>query len=198
MQTKIRKRIANLISNMLNPFLISLAVILLLSCVSASSILDAVKWALISITLSVLPVFCFVFYLVRRSMLDAFFTNVRQQRTKIYLLAGLCAVAGSIILTFLKAPSMLVAAFTVGFSTTVLFMCINLWWKISLHTALVAASVTLLVMLYGGIAAVTLVLVPLTAWARIELEYHSLAQAATGAILAALIVVVVFYPLVLA
>ncbi len=80
----------------------------------------------------------------------------------------------------------------------VIFMCINLWWKISLHTALVAASVTVLVMLYGWTAAVTVALVPLKAWARIELEYHSLAQAATGALLAALIVVVVFYPLVLA
>ena len=77
-------------------------------------------------------------------------------------------------------------------------MFINMWWKISVHTALVAASATVLVMLYGWVAAVTVALVPVTAWSRIELEYHSLAQAVTGAILAALIVVVVFYPFVLA
>jgi len=63
---------------------------------------------------------------------------------------------------------------------------------------MVAASATLLVMLYGWIAVATVALVPLTGWARIELEFHSLAQATIGALLAALIVVAVFYPLALA
>jgi len=72
-------------------------------------------------------------------------------------------------------------------------MCVNLLWKISLHTAFVTASVTALIILYGSIAAVIVVLVPLIAWSRIELKHHSLAQVAAGALLAALIVVVVFY-----
>ncbi|MFC2073118.1 hypothetical protein ACFLUU_10605 [Chloroflexota bacterium] len=133
-----------------------------------------------------------ILYLVRTGRLDTIFTNARGQRTKIFVPAGVCAAIGGIILAYLKAPPLLVAAFTAGLSTAVIFMCINLWWKISLHTALVAASATVLVMLYGWIAAGTVVLVPLTAWARVELEHHSLAQAATGALLAALIVVVVF------
>ncbi len=142
--------------------------------------------------LSVLPVLIVVVYLVRNGKLDAVFTIVRGQRTKIYLLAGLCALVNCIILVYLRAPSILVAAFIAALSAIVIFMCINLWWKISLHTALVAASVTVLVMLYGWTAATTVALVPLTAWARIELQHHSLAQAAIGALLAALIVVVVF------
>ena len=193
-----RKRIANLTSNILNPFLLILAMILLLSFASASSTLDALKWALVSMALSVLPVFSVIVYLVRKGSLDAVFTNVREQRTKIYLLGGFCAVISCIILAYTGAPSILVAGFITGFLTAIIFTCINLWWKISLHTALVAASVTVLVMLYGWIATATIVLVPLTGWARIELEYHSLAQATTGALLAALIVVVVFYPLALA
>jgi len=66
-------------------------------------------------------------------------------------------------------------------------------WKISLHTAFVTASVTVLIILYGSIAAVTVLLVPLVAWSRIELKHHSPAQVAAGALLATLIVVVVFY-----
>ena len=189
-----RQRIATLTSNILNPFWVSLVIILLLSFASASSILDALKWALISMALSILPVFSVTVFLVRRGGLDAIFTNVRRQRTRIYLLAGLCAVAGYFILTYLEAPAMLVAAFTAGLSTLVVFMFINLWWKISLHTAFVAASVTVLVMLYGWVAVVTVALVPLAAWARIELNHHSLAQVATGALLAALIVAVIFFP----
>lgn len=195
-KTKMRKRIANLISNILSPFLVSAAVILLLSFKSTSSIADALKWAFISMALSVLPVFLAIVYLVRRGRLDTIFTDARGQRTQIYLLAGLSAVAGSVALSYLGAPSVMVAAFRGGLAMAVIFLVINLWWKISLHTALVAASVTVLVMLYGWIATITVALVPLIAWARIELKYHSPAQVATGALLAVLIAVIVLYPFV--
>lgn len=200
-QADVRQRVANLLSNVLSPFWVSLLIIVLLAFNSTSSPFDALKWVFIAVLLSVLPIFLVIFYLVRSGRLDAVFTNVREQRTKIYLLAGLCAIVGYIILRYLGAPKMLVATFTAGLLTTLVFMCINLWWKISLHTALVAGAVTLLVMLYGWIAMVPVVLVPLIGWARIELEYHSLAQVATGALLEALIVIVVFavfYPSLLA
>ena len=192
MQTETKKRIANLTSNILNPFLVSLMIIWLLSVASAASTLDALKWALIAMALSVLPVFLVVIYLVRTGRLDAVFTIMREQRTKIYLLAGVGAIIGFIVLAYLEAPPILVAGFAAGLVTAVIFMCINLWWKISLHTAFVAGSATALVILYGWVAAVTVALVPLTAWARVELKHHSLAQATTGALLAALIVIVVF------
>jgi len=189
----LRKRIANLTSNILNPFLVSLVLILLLSFKSTSSALDAVKWLLVSIAISILPIFSVIIYLVRKQRLESPFIITRRQRTKIYLLAGVCAGIGSIIFPYLGAPKELIAAFVAGLSAVVVFMCVNLLWKISLHTAFVTASVTVLIILYGSIAAVTVVLVPLIAWSRIELKHHSLAQVIAGALLAALIVVVVFY-----
>jgi len=188
-----RKRIANLTSNILNPFLVSLAVILLLSFESTSSTLDAIKWSLILIAVSILPVFSVVIYLVRRGRLDGVFTSARRQRTKLYWLAGACAGVGCVILVYCGAPLILVATFVAGLFAVVIFMGINLWWKISLHTAFTTALVTVLVILYGWIAAITVVLIPLMSWARLELQHHSLAQVATGALLAALILVVVFY-----
>ena len=187
-----RKRIANLISNILNPFLVSLILILLLSFGVTSSILDALKWALVLTAFSVVPVYLAIIYLVRSGRLDNVFTNVRRQRTKIYLLAGGWAAAGCVVLLYLKAPPRLLAVSVAGFLTAIIFMCINLWWKISLHTAFIAASVTLLVILYGWVAVVAIVLIPLMFWARMELKRHSLAQVAAGALLSTLIVAVVF------
>jgi len=187
-----RKRIANLISNILNPFLVSLILILLLSFGVTSSILDALKWALVLTAFSVVPVYLAIIYLVRSGRLDNVFTNVRRQRTKIYLLAGGWAAAGCVVLLYLKAPPRLLAVSVAGFLTAIIFMCINLWWKISLHTAFIAASVTLLVILYGWVAMVAIVLLPLMFWARMELKRHSLAQVAAGALLSTLIVAVVF------
>lgn len=188
-----RRQIANLTSNILNPFLVSLAVILLLSFTSTSSISEALKWSLILITVSILPVFSVIVYLVRNQKLEGIFVSPRRQRNKIYLLASFCAVAGCIVILYLGAPLVLVVSLVAGLSAMIVFTCINLLWKISVHTAFVAASVTVVIILYGSIGTVTAVLIPPIAWSRIELEHHSITQVVAGALLAALIVVVVFY-----
>lgn len=193
MQIETRKRIANLTSHILNPFAVSLVVILLLSFEVASSTADALKWSLILIAVGILPVFSVMVYLVRRGRLDSFFTSVRGQRTKVYALATVCAVVGGVIITYLGAPLVLRATFVAGLSAVIVFMFINLWWKISLHIAFVAASVVALIILYGPIGALSVVFLPLIGWARIELGDHSPAQVAVGAILAAVIAVVAFY-----
>jgi hypothetical protein len=190
-----KQRIAHLTSNILNPFLICLALIILFSFKSATSTSEAIKWASIATGLGILPVFLVIVYLLRHGKLDDFFIAAREKRTKIYLLSCITAGAGCITLAILGAPAILVAGFVTGISTAIIFALINLWWKISLHTAIVAASATILVILYGWIAAATVTLVPLTAWSRIELECHSLKQTISGAVLAALIVVLLFQPL---
>ena len=190
---QMRRRIANLTSKILSPFLVSLVIILLLSFESTYSALDALKWSLLLIAISIVPVYSVIIYLARNHGLGSRFIDIRKQRTKIYLVASVCALGGCFILLYLEAPLILVAIFVAGLSAIVIFMFINLWWKISLHTAFIAASVAVLVILYGSIATVTVMLLPLVAWARVEQEHHSITQVAIGALLAALIVVVVFY-----
>ena len=187
------KRIANLTSIIFSPFLVGLALILLVSFESTASILDAIKWSLILIALSILPIYLVVVYLVRSNRLDGILISIRQQRSKIYALAAILAGIGCIILFYLKAPLIMLALFVTGFFGTAIFMGINLWWKISLHTAFIAASVTLLVILYGFMAAIAIVLIPLVAWSRLELESHSPAQLVAGALLAISILPAVFY-----
>ena len=187
-----RQRLAKLISNILNPFLVSFIVIVLLTANSTSSVADATKWSLIAIALSVLPVFTIIVYLVRRKQLDGIFINPRRQRNRIYLMAIGFAVIGCAVLFMLEAPDLLMASFVSGLTAVVVFMVINLFWKISLHIAFVSASVTVLIIIYGGIIAWTLVFLPLVAWARLEMKLHSAKQVAAGALLSASIILVIF------
>jgi len=187
-----RNRLAKLTSDILNPFLVSFAVIILLAFESTATTPDALKWSSISVALSVLPVFAIVVCLVQNKKLDSIFVNPRRQRTRVYLLASAFAVIGCIALYLLEAPILLMATFIAGLAAIVVFMGVNLSWKISLHTAFVAASVTVLIIVYDAIGAVSVVLLPPVAWSRIKLEHHSPAQVATGALLAALIVALVF------
>lgn len=188
-----KKQLAQLTSGIFNPFLVSAVVITLISFQSTDHISDAIKWALILIAVSILPVFSIVIYLAHKEKIEGIFINIRRQRNKIYVLASISTVAGCLLLLYLQAPLVLIATFVTGLASIIVFMCINFLWKISLHTAFAAASVTVLTIQYGSIGALTAMLIPPIAWARIELEQHSLTQAVAGALLAGLIVVIVFH-----
>ncbi len=193
MQAEIRRRLAILTSNILNPFLVSLIMVIIISLKTTTSFFEALKWSSIALALSILPVLSVMVYLIRKEKLEGISIRVRKQRHRIYLLATICAVVSCVVLFRWGAPLMLVASFAAGLSAIVIFMCINFLWKISVHTAFVTSSVTLLIILFGPIGAVSTVLLPLIGWSRIELEHHSPAQVAIGALLAALIIVVVFH-----
>jgi membrane-associated phospholipid phosphatase len=187
-----KERLSRLTSNVLNPFLVSFIVIMLLAFKSTTSTIDAIKWALISIVLSVLPVFVVVIYLVRREKLNGIFINPREQRNGIYILASAMAAIGCGVLWYFQAPKLLAVTFTAGLVAIVVFMAINYFWKISLHTAFMASAVAVLIIVYGAAAAWTFVLLPPVAWSRMELKQHSATQVITGALLAAVIVVAIF------
>ena len=190
--THMRRKLARIATNVLNPFILSLLILILLSAESTSSTDEAIKWSLIGLALSVFPVFTVVIYLVSKKKLDGIFINPRRQRHRIYLLAILCAVIGYVVLITLDAPHLLITTFVTGLVAVIVFMAINLFWKISLHTAFITGSVTVLIIVYGTMAAWTVLFVPMVAWARIEMKYHTPAQVFFGMLLASAIVTIVF------
>jgi membrane-associated phospholipid phosphatase len=188
-----KETLARLTTDVLNPFLTGFIVIVLLAFKGTDSAAAAVKWASVSTALSVLPVLVVVVYLVRRKKLDGFFSNPRPQRTGLYLLASAFGALGYGLLWYLQAPELLVATFAAGLAAIVIFTGVNLVWKISLHMAFLAGAVVILIIVYGAAAAGTLILLPPVAWARMALKQHSALQTAAGAVIAAAIVVGVFW-----
>ncbi|MBI2868497.1 MAG: phosphatidic acid phosphatase [Chloroflexi bacterium] len=186
-------RLARLTSNVFNPFLLSFLVIFLVSFHTAPGFGEAVKWSLISGGLSILPVLTIVICLVKGGHLEGIFINARSQRHQIYLLAAACLGLSLVLLRFLGAPDLLVAAFLSGLVSVVVFMVINFKWKISVHTGFISGSVTVLILIYGAAGLLTALLIPLTGWSRIALKRHSTAQVVTGGFVAAAIAFAVFY-----
>lgn len=187
-----RKRLAKLISSVLNPFLVSFLIIVLLAFHDTTSTAEALKWAAISLAMSVLPVFVVVVYRARQGKLDGILVIPQEQRKGIYVLAAVLGAVGCAVLYFLGAPELLVATFCAGLVAVVIFMVINMFWKISLHAAFISGSATVLTIIYGMIGALSILLLLLVAWARIELKLHSPAQVAGGALLAAAIIIVTY------
>ncbi len=187
-----RERLARLTSNILNPFLVSCVSIIVLVLKSTTGTTEAVKWILVSLALSVLPVFAMVRYLVSRRKLDGIFVTQRRQRTRLYLVSGVLAIIGCLVLYLLHAPDLLMATFISGLAAIAVFGGINLVWKISLHSAFMSGMATIFTIIYGIAGAFSILLLLLVAWARLELKMHSLAQVVVASILAAVIVTGVY------
>jgi membrane-associated phospholipid phosphatase len=188
-----RETLARLTTNLFNPFLASSIIMILFAFRGTAGTPEAIKWAAISVFLSVLPVLVVVFYLVWKKKLDGVFANPRQQRTVIYLLASVLGVVGWVVMRYGGGPELLEATFAAGLAAIVTFMLINLFWKISMHTAFLSGAVAGLIIVFGAVAAWTVLLLPPVAWARMALRQHSAVQVTVGAILAAAIVTVVFW-----
>ncbi len=185
--------LAKLTSNILNPFVVSIAVIGLLAVKSTSNIDDTVKLLLMTLAISVLPVLLMVYFLVRFRKLDSFFNNPREQRSTVYILTSLLGAVDCTVLWYFSAPKLVAVVFTAGFVAVIIFMIVNYFWKISLHTAFVAGSVVVLIIVYGENAAWSLPALPLIGWSRIRLKQHSFMQVIAGGLLAGLIAFVVFW-----
>jgi hypothetical protein len=70
-------------------------------------------------------------------------------------------------------------------ASVAMLAAITVAWKISIHCAVGAGAVTLLVLLYGLWVTPAYLLVGLTAWSRVELRDHTAAQVVAGTILGA-------------
>jgi membrane-associated phospholipid phosphatase len=185
---------ARLVSYVLNPFPVAFAIVLIICAEAASGeAAAALKWAAISLALSVLPVLVIAVYLVRRRRLDGISEVPHRQRTMIYAAACVLGAAGCLVLWAVGAPRLLLTSFAAGFITVFTFMVINIFWKISVHTGFVAAATTTLTIVYGIAGVPALLLVPLIAWARLRLGRHTPAQVAAGALFSGGIVTAVFW-----
>ena len=189
-----RLRLASFASDVLNPLLLSLVAIVLMSLGTTDSTSGALILSLVTIATGLLPVYLLALYLVKSGRMDSVFNNTRRQRRGLYLAGIVSVLAAMLVLWLMDAPTEMLATLTTVLAAGVIFLVINTWWKISIHAAFAMGVAALLTFLYGWLAVlVALPLVPLIAWSRIELGQHTLGQVIAGALLAVFIQLTVFF-----
>lgn len=144
--------------------------------------LATVGWGtLLTITGSVIPM-AVIWLGTRRGRYDSHHVHSRERRLVPILVALACQALGLIILILARTPTILPAltAGLVAIGLVALAVTVGLRWKISLHAAATAGSITLLIIAYGPWPALLLPLVPAVAWARVTLGHHTLPQVLAG------------------
>ncbi len=109
----------------------------------------------------------------------------RRQRLISFVTNLVSYPAGAIILYIGRAPLVLTAIAASYVGTVVLLAAVNLFYKASGHASGVAGPIVAFLILYGPWALPSLVLLPLVAWARVQVKGHTWAQTVAGALIAA-------------
>ncbi|MDQ6669992.1 MAG: phosphoesterase PA-phosphatase [Chloroflexota bacterium] len=187
--------IAHLLTEGFAPAPVAGLLLLIVAWHSAASLADALLWGVISVVCAAVIPMAYILRGVRRRRLTDRHVHLRQQRPLPLLVGVTSVLAGIALLTFGHAPRELVAlvvAMGVGLSSSLL---VTLRWKISIHVAVVAGAVVILILVFGPTWLVLAPLVVAVGWARVILGDHTPAQSAAGCILGATVAAAMFIAL---
>jgi len=185
---KIKEGIAILVSLIFNAYITSVFPVVIAVFISK----DVVQFAYIVIlTIILLPFVQFILF-YRLKLISDFDISNRDQRP-LYL------VFSSILYTFLYIWSTttnigsLIKISLALVIVTLFFTLISTFWKISGHMTYLLFSITSINFLFNSrYLALLYLLVPVVAWARIELKHHTLLQTILGTLTACAISLTIF------
>jgi membrane-associated phospholipid phosphatase len=187
-----RQKCAAIITEVLAPAPLAMLAVAIVAWQTARTPLQALVWTIIGIVFAPLVPFLHLVRQVRRGVVTDHHVQLREQRPRILLLALASGLTGLVLLVVLGAPPGLIALLAAGATALGVALVITLRWKISVHVGAVAGIITVCAILLGPLALMLVPLVPLVAWARVEMGAHTPAQAIAGGLIGALVSGVAF------
>lgn len=178
----VKQRAALTISYVLMPTSFAMVAFLLLVFFTPQSS-DKAVIAIVSILFGAVLPFMYLVLLLRREKVTRLDVPVRGQRTVPYLVTVVMYTAGLITLYELGASVMVYALMLCYATNTLVISAINTRWKISAHAMGASGPLTALALTFGWLVLPFFLIVPIVAWARVELKAHTRAQVIAGAFL---------------
>lgn len=175
------ERVAQVVSNVTVPTVLSAVAFLALSIHDETSLLRGLVTTTICwVTGSILPA-AYVLKLEREKRVSDKHVPIREQRTRPYLMAALCYAVGLALLVVIRAPFSVWGLMWCYATNTLLIALTNLRWKMSAHAMGAAGALAGLSYGFGAAMLPAYVLLPVVGWARLRLRAHTLAQVVAGA-----------------
>jgi len=190
--------IARRISNIVNPFPLTLILLLMVTYAESSNLGIFARWATVILLSFIIVPIAYVF--VKNALAGnkgkslpnptAFF---KEHRSQIWIIEVIAVGLFLPLLIFLDAPSLVAATFATVAGTSLFIALINKYYKASFHLATVTALIIVALLVWGKALLPMLILIPLVGWARYALHQHSPFQLASGFGLALIVTGASFY-----
>jgi membrane-associated phospholipid phosphatase len=154
------------LSRVFHPFVITIPTLALALLLTGSTWHESLLWTSVAVAIVTLPLALWVAVNVRRGRYSDSFVTIREQRRSLYLLAGICFIALTVVLSVTK---------------------------VSLHAMATAGCAAVLFSLSAPIGAVLWLITLAVGWARVRLAHHTIGQILVGWGIATASVWIVWY-----
>jgi membrane-associated phospholipid phosphatase len=184
--------IGRLLSQVFHPILVNIATFLIAGYFGLANRLVALSWTGLCILVSVLPPTIFYTVRLRQGAYGDEDVSIRQQRNELYLVGFVWVLAVTLVLIPLGVPRSLLAVMLIALALGLIGGLINLFWKISVHAASIAAAATVALVYSLGLGIGLWLCALAVGWARVRTGNHTPMQVLAGFLSAAMVVLVVF------
>ncbi len=135
----------------------------------------------------------FILYLYKFRKLNDLHIPKRRERFLPLAVINISVLTGLPVLLLTDPSKMMKSVYTIYLIGIPLVTLITLFWKISFHASFITMFSIVFLIVFGGWAVFTILLIPLVSWARLRLGRHTPAQVFFGIALVGTISLFVFY-----
>lgn len=198
--TSLAATVAFALSALMSPYLvIPVGTVGIVASTSATRA-DFLRWTFLSVFFStVVPALYVVIQIARGKITDVHVME-REQRGGPFTVALVSSVVGALALRQLKAPVEVWGIGLVLFVNGLVMLQITKIWKISMHVAVLSATILAALTMIEGVSPLALVwMVPALIWARVSRGRHTIWQGIAAcvvscALTAAILYLILFWP----
>jgi len=185
-------RAAKVLSRLGNPMVLAVPCFFAVSCKATPRWRDRMRWWVLSCGLITMVPLIHIRWGVRTGRISDHDVSVREERFWPYMLQIATVGFTYALLRAFGAPRLVIGLVESVSTAMVAITGVTLYWKMSMHVAGAAGTVTVLTLVYGKRALPLVALVPAVAWSRNILDHHTPAQALAGAALGSAAPLIVF------
>lgn len=185
-------KFAEVVSYLFHPLIVVIPTLVIATVQTGFTLAQAVFWTLLAVFIVNVPMALLLYWGVRSGRYTDASVSVREQRTSIYAVGGICLVITMLVLIFGGGPPIVTACLVSAVLATVIGYLVNRFTKLSLHSAAMAGCTTVLLVTAPVIGIVMALFTPLVGWARIRLKHHTPVQILIGWIIPMGCVLIVF------
>jgi membrane-associated phospholipid phosphatase len=139
-------------------------------------------WGICLLTTTII-ISAYVMYLKASGAVGSLDLDLRQERTKPFIVGLTSNCVGFTLVYWLDAPPLATWLMFCFITNTLLVQIITRWWKVSIHATSVGGAVVSWAFLFGTTALPWFVLVPIVGFSRVVLRKHTIAQVIVGSII---------------
>ncbi|HEX8552386.1 MAG TPA: hypothetical protein VF681_12630 [Abditibacteriaceae bacterium] len=181
-------------SALLSPYLvIPIGTVGIVATTSASR-RDFLLWTFLSVFFSTLVPALYVVVQIWRGKITDVHVMEREQRGGPFTVALISSVVGALVLRQLRAPAEVWGIGLVQFLNGLVMLQITKFWKISMHVAVLSATILAALLMIEGISPLALLwMIPALIWARVSRGRHTMWQGMAACCVACALTALVLY-----